>query len=432
MLAFLAVVSLRWTATAAQAGPKSLLLWIMAACFFMVPEIVAVVHLSRSLGNKDGLYGWVRDRLGRFHGFLCGWCYWVNNLIYFPTLLLFMTANVAMALGTVEPQGSQVVFLTLVALWVMAGLSILGTRISRGVQTLGIIGNWTPLVILIALAGCLFVRTGIEWRDILYPKGLAASTDNLSLFSSLCFALAGFELVSFYREGAPGRRGFLWAAGLLAILAYLAGTLAILVGARSRAITNLNGIVLAISDAASTLGLAWIVMPVGLLMALAVFAGTFVWFRGAAEIPYLVGVDRYLPPSFSKRSSRFGTPTVAILSQAGIASLFTVMASSGEQLERAYRTLGDICLIVYFIPYIYLFLTHWIVIRNTKAVRQFPVPLLGLFSTVLAIWMALFPAGATASAIAPRTLLGSGALITVGVIIYFFNQIRTRSHDSDH
>ena len=83
-----AVVSLRWFATAAAAGPSSITLWVLAALFFFVPQGLAVSDLAARYPDEGGIYAWTKRAFGEGHGFLCGWCYWVNNILYYPNLLM--------------------------------------------------------------------------------------------------------------------------------------------------------------------------------------------------------------------------------------------------------------------------------------------------------------------------------------------------------
>ena len=83
-----AVLSLRWLATAAAAGPSSLTLWVLAALLFFVPQGLAVSDLSARYPEEGGIYFWTKRTFGEGHGFLCGWCYWVNNILYYPNLLM--------------------------------------------------------------------------------------------------------------------------------------------------------------------------------------------------------------------------------------------------------------------------------------------------------------------------------------------------------
>ena len=61
------------------------------------PPVIA--ELSSRHPEQGGIYAWARRAFGPAHGFICGWCMWVNNLFYFPALLLFAGANLLVPLG---------------------------------------------------------------------------------------------------------------------------------------------------------------------------------------------------------------------------------------------------------------------------------------------------------------------------------------------
>ena len=83
-----AVIGIRWLAAAAHTGPVSITLWLLAAGFFFIPSTLAVATLSARFPEEGGIYVWTKQGFGDWHGFLCGWCYWLSNLFYFPNLLL--------------------------------------------------------------------------------------------------------------------------------------------------------------------------------------------------------------------------------------------------------------------------------------------------------------------------------------------------------
>ena len=86
-----AILGIPWVATAAKAGPGSITLWLLAAALFFVPQGLAVIQLAGDLPHEGGIYAWTRKELGEAHGFVCGWCYWINNVLYYPSLLLSET-----------------------------------------------------------------------------------------------------------------------------------------------------------------------------------------------------------------------------------------------------------------------------------------------------------------------------------------------------
>ena len=83
-----AVLGLRHLGTTAKFGPGSLLMWLIAAVFFFIPQGLAVIELSSRFPKEGGIYFWTKRALGEGHGFLCGWCYWINNVLYYPNLLI--------------------------------------------------------------------------------------------------------------------------------------------------------------------------------------------------------------------------------------------------------------------------------------------------------------------------------------------------------
>ena len=75
-----------------------MVLWVLAWGLFFLRSPARCTS-SRAGIRIGGLYAWTRRALGPVHGFICGWCVWVNNLFYFPSLLLFVAANVLVVFG---------------------------------------------------------------------------------------------------------------------------------------------------------------------------------------------------------------------------------------------------------------------------------------------------------------------------------------------
>ncbi len=82
------------------------------------------------------------------------------------------------------------------------------------------------------------------------------------------------------------------------------------------------------------------------------------WLAGAARIPYTVGLDNYLPKALGKIHPRFGTPYVSLLILGVISSAIVILSLSGSSVAEAYLILSNAALILYFIPFLYLFASH--------------------------------------------------------------------------
>ncbi len=435
------VTSLRWIATAAAGGPSSLTLWLLAIVCFFIPQGLAVADLSLRFPQDGGLYRWTKLGFGEFHGFVCGWCYWVNNLFYFPSLLVFVSTCLAFALQTLLGNASLietptfVITVTLGTLWSMAILSFFGIRFSKWLQDLGGIGTWVPVCLIFLLGLWVSLRYGcanpISASSLIPPL---YQWQKLGFFSHLCFALAGLELVTFIGKEIENPRENLVRALLRAsffiLFAYVMGTWGILAAVPQEQLSAVNGVILPIAAIGTRLQWNWLAPLIALFLAFAGMGTTLAWFSGAARVPYYVGLDRYLPSWLGKTHPRWKTPHNAIFAQAIISTLFTLFATLGSpRLETIYTILVDMCLLLYFIPYVYLFLVL-IKLRNEPGDPEATFSLspfkrkffgsVGLVTTSLAILLTLIPSSReTGMFIVIKTLSGTWFMIGIGLVFFF-------------
>lgn len=442
LMNLVAVTSLRWIASAASSGQGSILLWLLAATLFFLPEGLAVAELSSRYPGEGGLYRWTQRAFGEGHGFVCGWCYWVNNLIYFPGLLLYVAASLAFTAEWLVP-GSHlesnkgfVVAITLGTLWLVAGLSFVGMQAGKWLQNAGGLANWIPACLVAVLGGlCLALYGSANPFPLRALVPRLTDPAQLSFFAQMCFALAGLELVSFLGgEIRDPRRTItraLLVSGLLILFVYVLGTLGVLVSVPKDKITPVNGLLLPLQEMGNRWRMPWIAGVSGALVALGGIGTTMAWFAGASRVPYLVGVDRYLPRSFGNLHPRFQTPGLAILVQAGLATAVTLFATAGAstKMEAAYKVLVDMCLILYFIPYCYLFLSLFKLRNEPVQPGLYRVPggafgnaaasLVGFATTLLAIATTLYPGGDSIDWSLPlRTIVGTAIFLLAGLGFY--------------
>jgi glutamate:GABA antiporter len=436
-----AILSLRWFATAAAAGPSSVSFWILAGLLFFVPQGLAVSHLSSRYPNEGGIYYWTKRSFGEGHGFLCGWCYWVNNILYYPNLLMATAVVGTYVFGRggsgMESNWSYVLPATLGALWLAVGLNIVGLRTGRWLQNLGAIGSYLPGVLLVAFgAYAAFTRppaTPMSLRTLVPDLG---DWSSLNLWASIAFAYAGLELCAVLgdeirdpRKTLP--RSILISAPLIAFL-YIAGTLSILWLIPSGEVNIVSGFLQALAAGASDAGLAlsWLAPAAAAMFVIGNIGGVGAWLTGPARVAFVIGLDRYFPPAFGKVHPRWKTPYVAILTQAVLASLFLLVSvlGRGTTVERAYLVILDTMLLVYFIPYIYLFLCYLTDrLRGAESraalstrLKAAVIGLAGLSLTVFAMVIATVPPAGTEEPwlFRLKVIGGAGAFVLMGGVLY--------------
>ena len=258
-----AIVSLRWFATAAAAGPSSISLWILAALFFFVPQGIAVSDLAARYPEEGGIYAWTKRAFGDGHGFLCGWCYWVNNILYYPNLLMStaVVGTYVIGRGGTEfaSQWTYVLPTTLVALWLATWLNIVGLRTGRWLQNVGAIGTYLPGLLLVGLGlHAVLTRpsaTPLSLRALIPDLG---ALPELNLWASIAFAFAGIELCAVMGDEVRDPRRTLpksiYISAPFVAFIYIAGTLAVLWLIPTKEVNIVSGFLEAIAVGAKELG----------------------------------------------------------------------------------------------------------------------------------------------------------------------------------
>ena len=437
-----AVISLRWMATSAKAGPAALVLWLLATLLFFVPQGLAVAELSRRHPDEGGIYAWTKTALGDGHGFLCGWCYWISNVLYYPNLLMATAAIATYAFGQGETdlasRWAYVLPATLGALWLAVAVNIVGASTGRWLQNIGGIGTLVPGTLLIAFGVTAFLVGRPSANPILVSTIMPDLTDlsSLNLWASIAFAYGGLEL-SASMAGEVKRpektlsRAVLISAPICALV-YLLGSSSLLWLLPSGDLNSVSGILQGISRGARDVAptLTWLVPLAALSVAIGNVGGVGAWLTGPARIAFVIGLDRYFPPAFGKVHPRWGTPYVAILVQAVLATVALLLSvlGRGTTVETVYLIMLDMQLLLYFIPFVYLFVALVIHRRRDRAAglahRTADAGLIaasGAFVTIFAMVIAMIPPSGEAhrTLFFAKVLGGALLFIGAGAILYW-------------
>jgi glutamate:GABA antiporter len=427
-------------ALAAAAGPSSLFLWVLAALVFFIPQGLSVMALSTAIPEEGGLYVWATRAFGPRHGFLAGWLYWASNILYFPTLTLstvvFALYIFGLRFAGLEQSPWYAAGASLVLLGVALLFNIIGLKTGRWVQNIGGLSQWLPSLALLVVGLLALSRSGSATP--ITAASLMPSFGNLAtvlFFANLCFGFAGLELSPMLAgEVVDPRKTFpraIMISGLTIAACYLVGTISLLWALPQQEISIISGVNQAITKAGAKHGLPWLGSPTALLMTLAGLGGIGAWLIGNARLLFCGGLDKYLPPVFAKTHAKWKTPYVAMLVQGILSALFILAATQGSSVKAAYLKLVNATLIVYFIPYLYMFAAT---IRLGRQIAETPeaIPIpggragnafvngVGFLTTVVAILLALIPPADTPdrTGFFVQVFIGSFGFLGVGLVLY--------------
>jgi amino acid transporter len=359
-----AVVGIRWLAAAAHTGSSSILLWVLAAVFFFVPSALAVSRLTARFPEEGGIYAWTRHGFGDWHGFLCGWCYWLSNLFYFPNLLLAGTGMAIYAFGAryawLAETRAFVLPVTLAVLWFALLTNLIGVKTGKWTEDLGGAATYLAGAALIAAGLAVWLLHGAVSPMHFAP---AWNWERVNFWSQIAFAFGGLELGAIMGGEIrdPGRTvpRAAWIGGGAVAAFYILGTLAILAVLPSGSVNVLTGLTQAGAAAGARLGIPWLAPALAVLVSVGIAGQLGAWISGSARIPFVIGIDRYLPDAFARLHPRWRTPHVAILTQGIACTVFLIATQWGEGVRAGYQLLVDMTVITYFIPFLYLFAAAW-------------------------------------------------------------------------
>jgi amino acid transporter len=198
----------------------------------------------------------------------------------------------------------------------------------------------------------------------------------------------------------------------------------------------------AIQAITSRLGLAWLAPIVAVFVSLNALGGVGGWFAATARLPFVAGIDRFLPPAFGDLHPRWHTPYVALLVQAGIAALFVFLGQAGTSVRGAYDALVSMGIIAYFIPFLFMFAAMIVLQREAAGPEVMRVPggqpvavalaSVGFFVTAVSIVLACIPPDEEPNkTLAVIKVVGmSLILVGIGAVVYLLGRRRAMSASS--
>lgn len=440
-------LSVRWTATAAAAGPSILIVWVAALTCFFVPLAASVMELSSRHPEEGGLYVWSREAFGDFAGFISAWIYWMSNLPYFPGVLYFGAASALFAFGPRGRalNGSPLYFVAFAVIWlaIITLLNIRGVDAGKWLNNVSSLGSLLPLAVLLSLAAVSYWRFGPATHFTAATLTPHWSLDNAVFWSSVFFAFGGVEAGSAMGDEIQNPRRVIPIAilvgGSILAIGYIAGTAALLVALPSDAVGGPDGFVNGIHQLSAHVGVEWLLAPMALLVGLNAVGGAAAYLSSTSRLPFVAGIDRYLPAAFGSIHPRYRTPWIAIGVYGAAGMLVALLGQAGTTVRGAYDVLVSMAIIAYFLPYLFLF-AAMVRLQDRPAgpeVRRVPggrpvaitLASIGFVSTSVTILLSVIPgADETNKPLAVVKVVGGTAVLVGAGVAVFLASSRKAKH----
>lgn len=382
MINLATILSIRNWPLTAEYGLASVSYLILAMIFFFIPCAMVSAELATGWPKEGGVFVWVKEALGHRWGFLAVWLLWIENVVWYPTILSFIAASIAYIFNPSLATNPFYLFFMIIGIfWLVTLANLGGMRLSSWISTVGVIAGTI-------IPGTLIIFLGLIWLSAGHPTELhfswAAILPDFSTPSRLTFLTAvllsffGIEMSAVHAKDVinPQKnysKAIFYSAFLIIILSVL-GTLALAIILPSDKISLVSGSVEALYKFLNQWGLSWMVPFVAGLMALGALAGVSTWTAGPCRGLLAAAEKGDFPPFFHK-ANKHNMPVNLMATQGVIVTILAILFIFMPSVSSSFLILTILSAQLYIIMYTLLFISG-IVLRYKKPdlIRSYRIP----------------------------------------------------------
>jgi putative glutamate/gamma-aminobutyrate antiporter len=363
LISLAAVLTLRGMPSVAEYGWSSIAFYVLGALFFFIPLALVSAELATGWPRAGGLYAWVKEAFGERSGFMAVWFEWVENIVWFPTVLSFVAATLAYVIDPGLANDKLYLVIAMLAIfWALTLANFFGMKWTARLNNPGVIaGTLLPAVVLIGF-GAYWLLAGRHNAIPFHASKLAPNLGSLShlvFFAGVLLGFAGIEMAGFHAKETrnPGRdypRAIFLAAGLIVGISVL-GTLAIAFVVPQAKLDLVSGLLQAFAYFFHAVGLgAWATKVMAALVGLGTLALISTWLLGPAKGMYASEKSGDLPPELHYVNKRH-VPVAILVAQGILGSLFALVFLFVPSVNTSYWMLSALTTQILVLMYIMVF-----------------------------------------------------------------------------
>ncbi len=356
------VDSIRNLPTTALFGSSLIFFFTLAALCFLLPVALVVAELGSSSEESGGIYVWVKEAFGIQTGFLAVWLQWIENVIWYPTILSFVAGTIGYLIS--PDLATHKVFLVdviLAAFWIATGINLLGIRSSAffsGFCTL--VGLIVPMTLIILL-GAIWVVTSRQVQidfslDAIFPH----FTDShiWVALTGIMLSFCGMEVATVHagdvRDPQKSYPAAMLISTLILLVTLMLGSLSIATVLPGNQISLVAGLMQAFHAFFAAYNMEWILSLIALTLVIGGMGSVSNWIIAPTRGLLVASRDGNLP-KHCRKENRYGAPSVLLIYQAVIVSLIALVFLLMPTVNGSYWLLTALAAQLYMLMYVILF-----------------------------------------------------------------------------
>lgn len=357
-----AIDSIRNLPGAALFGSALIFYFVFAALIFLIPSALVSAELSASV-SSGGIYQWTRKAYGERIGFLAVWLQWINNIIWFPTILSFIAGTFAYLINPGLANNKYYLVATILTVfWGLTVLNFKGVRLSSKFTSFcAIAGLILPIsiIIILLIAWVTFghpLQIHLTWASML-PN--IHHSENWIALTAIMLSFCGMELATVHISDVenPGKTfpKALICSTLLILTTMILGSLAIAFVLPYDKINLVNGTIETFVYFLSAYHLNWMTPILVLLLIVGSLGGMISWIISPVKGISEAAEHGFLPEVFQKKNQH-GVPQNLLLLQAVLVSLVCLAFLCFPSVNASYWLLTALSTELYMFMYVLMFL----------------------------------------------------------------------------
>ena len=374
-----AIISLRGLPMMAQEELTMFFYIFFATFLFLIPAALVGAELGSAFADRGGgVYTWVKEAFNRPMGFTAIFLQWIQNVVWYPTVLGFAAAAVAYMIGKPElaQNGVFVGVFAIVMYWFATWITLKGTSVISRITSQGfLLGTVLPGIVIIVMAIIwLAGKNPIAFEHIpdsvnqivntagnhAHPRFFPHMTgmSDIAFLAGILLFFAGVEVHAVHAPELKNPQKQFPAAMFLAALIsfglFTLGALAVTIVTPYNQINLQDGLLVTFTQLFDHYHIGWLTNIISLLIAFGALAGVMSWISGPSRGLLWTAHDGELP-EFLKKTNKNGVQIHILLIQGCLVTVLSSLYIVMSNVSVAFFLLSALTIGLYLIMYMLMY-----------------------------------------------------------------------------